>query len=109
MPAVAVQRPYFWEILGAVSEFDKAMVVAKLKGARDRKRAARSVAGRALPPARAAAWTASARDRIRPRLPMLATNEGAGADDNDAPIFPGAISKPSARGLCYRRGGDDAA
>jgi hypothetical protein len=32
MPAVAVQRPYFWEILGAVSEFDKAMVVAKLKG-----------------------------------------------------------------------------
>jgi DNA invertase Pin-like site-specific DNA recombinase len=27
------------QILGAVSEFDKAMVVAKLKGARDRKRA----------------------------------------------------------------------
>jgi hypothetical protein len=27
------------QILGAVSEFDKAMVVAKLKGARERKRA----------------------------------------------------------------------
>ena len=26
------------QILGAVSEFDKAMVVAKLKGARERKR-----------------------------------------------------------------------
>jgi hypothetical protein len=35
--------------------------------------------------------------------------EGTCADDNDAPIFPGAISKPSARELCYRRGGDDAA
>jgi hypothetical protein len=30
---------YIRQILGAVSEFDKAMVVAKLKGARERKRA----------------------------------------------------------------------
>jgi hypothetical protein len=37
-PPVTVQR-LFLGILGPVSEFDKAMVVAKLKGARDRKRA----------------------------------------------------------------------
>jgi DNA invertase Pin-like site-specific DNA recombinase len=30
-----------WRILGAVSEFDKAMIVAKLKGARDRVRRTR--------------------------------------------------------------------
>jgi DNA invertase Pin-like site-specific DNA recombinase len=32
------------QILGAVSEFDRAMVVAKLRGARDRKRVARASA-----------------------------------------------------------------
>jgi hypothetical protein len=31
---------YIRQVLGTVSEFDKAMVVSKLKGARDRKRAA---------------------------------------------------------------------
>jgi DNA invertase Pin-like site-specific DNA recombinase len=33
------------QILGAVAEFDKAMTVAKLKGARDRKRVANAKAG----------------------------------------------------------------
>jgi DNA invertase Pin-like site-specific DNA recombinase len=39
------------QILGAVSEFDKAMVVAKLKGARDRKRVTtgKKVEGRKSP------------------------------------------------------------
>lgn len=37
------------QILGAVSEFEKAMVVAKLRGARDRKRNPKDAAGKALP------------------------------------------------------------
>ena len=37
------------QVLGAVSEFEKAMVVAKLRGARDRKRNPKDAAGKLLP------------------------------------------------------------
>jgi hypothetical protein len=44
------------QVLGAISEFDKAMTVAKLRGARERKRLANVKAARAMPSAIPSWW-----------------------------------------------------
>ena len=81
------------QVLGAVSEFEKAMVVSKLKGARDRKRATGI--------------------KVEGRKSYREINPGDGADretspplsgPRPAPIAEGGFNRPRRSGLCHGSG-----